>query len=165
MENLIDTLENVNCATGKSTITWEANTRMASSDAPKRFLLSHCPLNAGQSHNHYYRFSDGTIPRWQAITLLFGRQLTASAAAVLRRWRGCEIEVCRQWPGILECGQFPSAVNPTRPGTNVNALRLLVAQSPAGHTTHQVYGGATPEPLSLSVTFGRTIQGGSSGWS
>jgi RHS repeat-associated protein len=35
----------------------------------------------------------------------------------------------------------------------ISRVRLLVDQSPSGHTTHQVYGGATPDNLSLLGTF------------
>jgi hypothetical protein len=44
--------------------------------------------------------------------------------------------------------------------STLSQVRLLVAQLPAGQTTHQVYGGATPDALSLLGTFDGTTQSG-----
>jgi hypothetical protein len=48
--------------------------------------------------------------------------------------------------------------------STVSKVRLLTAQYPAGHTTHQIHGGATPDNLSLLGTVDGNTDG-ASGWS
>jgi hypothetical protein len=62
----------------------------------------------------------------------------------------------------LDAGSFPQQWIQLDLGqiSTLSEVRLLVAQLPAGQTTHQVYGGATPDTLSLLGTFDGTTDSG-----